>query len=310
MSQAAITVESKINLGTIAHSFETLDGKVDMRSYFNKIERWADLYSLTGDQLLKILQVKVEGDVAVFVETELLDGSQATYTEFKRCLLKQFAQRRLPGTAQVQLLGCTQEKGETVRQFAARVKALGLEVVRELTDRGEQGEGEIIKKTCKTLTLSQFKTGLSEKVKKQIGLIFVREPDLTFDEAWEVATAAELSLGVDTSDTKEITAVEDSTQNEENLAYVKSSQGRRFNGNSRQMQKRPPLRCYNCNETGHIAANCNVRIRCWNCKKWGHMERNCKAGKDKGGEWLTGPRTGGTKNKPATFRRDTPRFLN
>lgn len=180
------------------------------------------LHNLNEDQLLKILLVKIEGDVAVFVENELLAETTKTYKEFKKRLLKQFAEKTLPGTAQNKLIQCKQEKGESVSKFATRIKAIGLELALELTERGGETTA-LIKKTCDVLVLHQFKTGLRRCVKHQIGLIFVREPDLTFEQAWEIATAAELLQGPDSSKLGDVAAVEEVSSDEENVAYVKST---------------------------------------------------------------------------------------
>lgn len=290
--QSAITVESRANLGTIANSFEKLDGKENVKKYFKKIERWGDLYNLSKAQLLKILQVKVEGDVAIFAETEMLLEPEVTYDEFKKKIEKRFTRKTLPGTAQTTLMACKQEKGESVNQFASRIKSLGLDMVEELTEQAIVGEEELIRQTCKTLILNQFKTGISRGVKKQIGLIFIREPDLSFEEAMDLATAAELNMAPDDWGTGDVVVVEERISDDEGIAFVKP-QTRGFRSNRPRNENRPPLTCYNCYGVGHIAARCNRESRCRRCKKEGHIEKYCREREDKTRGWSTGQAKGG-----------------
>lgn len=86
---------------------------------------------------------------------------------------------------------CKQKEQVSVNKFATKLKVLRLEVARELTEQGGNTD-YLIKKTCNALILYQFKTGLGKNVMKQIGLIFVREPNLTFEEVRDIQTAEEM----------------------------------------------------------------------------------------------------------------------
>src|SRR5947209_16300973 len=165
---------------------------------------------------------------------------------------------------------------DSVEKYATRLQELMRRVdpERELPERNR---------------ISQFKRGLKPDIQFFITPARPRTLEDAIDTAKQYETAykqramqpMEGLLGYDTpkNEVSELKNVITNLQKQiQGLAAAKQREPvPKPAGNQRMYNERPPIRCYNCNQLGHISANCVAPLRSWDPQQYRRQER--------GNEW-------------------------
>ena len=159
----------------------------------------------------------------------------------------------------------------------------------------EQGSMTAVEYEAKFAELSKFAPPMSELAKArkfERGLNgYIRDVVVTLRHR-TVAKVLESAVAMEKSCQKDQKDQEAKRENQEKRKFITGSGSDSGNqGNSWKKQKtrhqdpvraepvnqRAPIKCFNCQELGHIASNCSKpRARvCFNCKQPGHMIRDC-----------------------------------
>ncbi|KAJ8970788.1 hypothetical protein NQ317_008299 [Molorchus minor] len=241
-------IPTMYSLGMIASTLDNCTGK-DIHRYLEKLELRAKLDGWSEDETLNLLKFKCVGAAYDFLKSDSnLDS--LNYRELKSKLVRNFAVTKLPGESQYELSKCYQRHDETVTSYCTRLKVLGTKVLEEDLRNSTLDEMPGIRKKGQQLMLNQFKLGLRKDILKEIGVLLLREEDLTLEKAEEIAKFQETTL--------------------------KMLQGSRH-------QQVLQVSCYGCGQIGHRKSDCwkNGRgpeqhaSRCYSCNQSGHWVKDC-----------------------------------
>lgn len=305
----------KPSLASILNSIENFTGKENVKHFFERVEQRASLDNIGDEDLIKIVRCRLTGDAFSYYKSESnLSTNEITYKQFKQKFITKFSKLKIPGQAQLILSRCIQGRNETISQFLTRLKLIGQEVLEEDLIDASQAEREGIIKKHNNILLTQFRMGIKREISKIIGVLLMRESDLTLDKAAEIASQEELNQmmtentinycshsyyseyacnfsqeGVSKSqphstaprvsfNKPNFKPQQFNKKNRPSISYH-SSFSKPFESNStkpdfKYNQKSNNV-CYKCYQPGHFSGNCRNEVVCRFCKKTGHVEVKC-----------------------------------
>lgn len=169
------------SLGMLAATFECFSGK-EVKRYFEKVELRSRLDNLSEKDTLNVIKFKLLGEAYEYFKSDpnlyTLD-----YAGFKNKFIKRFSAIRLPGENQLNLSKCYQRHDEAVSAFCTRLRILGIRVLQEDLKSAADNEKAGLRKKNDELILNQFKLGLRRDFMKDIGVLLLKEDNLTLDKA-------------------------------------------------------------------------------------------------------------------------------
>ncbi|KAJ8976010.1 hypothetical protein NQ317_003825 [Molorchus minor] len=273
-------IPAMYSLGMIASTLDNCTGK-DIHRYLEKLELRAKLDGWSEDETLNLLKFKCVGAAYDFLKSDS-NLDRLNYRELKSKLVRNFAITKLPGESQYELSKCYQRHDETVTSYCTRLKVLGTKVLEEDLRNSTLDEMPGIRKKGQQLMLNQFKLGLRKDILKEIGVLLLREEDLTLEKAEEIAKFQETTL--------------------------KMLQGSRH-------QQVLQVSCYGCGQIGHRKSDCwkNGRgpeqhaSRCYSCNQSGHWVKDCPMNRQEERSERYGRREGYNMNSKqyGTFQKRT-----
>lgn len=261
-----------------------LDGKVkdpgDWFRYFEKhasVMGWSE--STMGKKVVRYLKKEAEG-----VWRDMKEKNKSNYKKIKKAVIRDLTPPDAYYVAKKDFIETAQREDESVRNFSRRVKKVARKA-------GMYKNGE------ERLVAEQFVRG----IRREIGTGMVAQRPKTLENATKLAKRIEESLeAMSNKETQVICSITGpakpkTDRGEETMGNVANQPGasKDFSRNDMNDRTRPAenrtsksrdwmesVRCYSCNEIGHLANACPSRVQCVNCSMRGHVESDCRRPKN------------------------------
>jgi hypothetical protein len=283
----ALPVNSAMKDVTLVAGIKDWTGDSKGRSdfeFFTQIDTHAKVSNWTEEEKALVAKAKLQGIALQFVQgKELLASDACSFTALKESLTERFSEKLPAQYHYTRLQDATQEKGESVEEFADRCRRLCQKTVRNVADGATQ---RIINEEAERRLVAAYINGLGGVVGQQV---MFRMP-YSLEEAVQVAVTVSNAERMRVQDTKRVFSAKKDN----------SSQG---------------VTCFNCGKRGHYARDCKApkrdnnsrdgrtqntnagrrlaasnqalrsssasgnpggkQIRCFHCKKLGHRKDQC-----------------------------------
>lgn len=181
--------DNSANISNQAYLIPRFTGvdEVTVEHFIEALEITSKLCSWNPDQLLQIARLRLGGPAADHIRAN--NETLTTWDSLKKSLKTRFRPRVPRHVLEKKLTDCAQKKGESVVEFATRLRLIGRQIVLSLQESGgEAGNGAAV--YINERILYYFISG----VRKDIGrFVWVREPK-TLEDAVEYALAEEAQL--------------------------------------------------------------------------------------------------------------------
>ena len=264
-----LTIGVKTKDLSLAVSIKEWSGQASGRpvtEFLAQIEQCARLSNWSREDLVNIVRVKVTGEARAFINSrDHLAGEDARYEELKAALVDRFSEKLPARYHYNQLHEAAQGWDESPIQFLYRCRTMSHKTVRKSADPVEQ---RILREEAEARLLTSFVYGLRGEPGHELR---IRNPE-TIEQALAMATV------IYNANKMEVRHKEHATfAVQRNGRYSVDAQrnrppGRRSwpprgtparypqGGTSRDRERfRTPLICYECEQPGQIARNCEAR---------------------------------------------------
>jgi Zinc knuckle len=209
--------------------------------YFTKLELAAAIGNWSVEEKYLFAKQQLKGDAFEYAESDPTCIAAHSYQAFKEAMCARYKKKETTRFYREQLLTLKKKEGETVEDFADRIKVINVKTY-ALGDSAEKNE--VILEEADQRGLDSFLNGLVGTLGEKVWLAQPKH----FAEA---ITAA-------------VSVVEVNRRASQEPGAVKKIFA---------VQKH----CYNCNGTGHFRSECRSKPFCYRCRTVGHKADACNA---------------------------------
>jgi len=263
-------------------SIPNFEGHSSIEEFLSIIEETAVLANWSEEQRLSVARLKLRGQAKQLLEAEPTLKNTKQWKDLKEALQNQFTKHFVSGSAMKQFIECKQRMGESCRQFLTRLKILGN---RTLKLTRIPGTDQIIKTKLEQDITSQFVLGLCLPIKQRV----LSANPTGLEDALEIAEREEtIESFLKPTNNRECRMVQTSEQkpngyNSQNYSYQPKPTFNRRNQNQSGVANSMGQNgnCFVCNRPGHWKNECKERrrpqteVKCYQCQEMGHIARFC-----------------------------------
>ncbi|KAE8745556.1 hypothetical protein FOCC_FOCC007745 [Frankliniella occidentalis] len=167
--------------------FNGMTGGKSYRDFAKAVTAAGQLACCSDKQLAQAARIKLEGDASEYLDAHP-DLDAAGWTKLNAVLKARFQVDPTPEESKQRLMNATQSEGESVREFATRVRLLGCKILQ--LEAGDDAGNKIRQEILNKDLLTYFKKGLRADIKRFVN---THRPS-TLEEATEVAEGEESFL--------------------------------------------------------------------------------------------------------------------
>ena len=161
------------------------NGSNDVEDFVDRVDLVGKLINLNSNQCKWLSLLKLEGKAKSFVKSHEDLRNNSSWEILKQELVKRFKDHKLPGEAEAEFQNCTQNVGETVIEFAERLRRIGKLTV---SFKDNELENKFLRQHLENNMLRIFVLGLSKDIKQRV----LSKGPKSFKEALQVAEHEEL----------------------------------------------------------------------------------------------------------------------
>jgi hypothetical protein len=209
--------------------------------YFTKLELAASIGNWSMEERYLFAKQQLKGDAFEYAESDPTCIAANSYQSFKAAMCGRYKKKETTRFYREQLLTLRKKEGETVEDFADRIKVINVKTY-SLGDSAEKNE--VILEEADQRGLDSFLNGLVGTLGEKVRLAQPKN----FTEAISAAVSVvevNRRASQETGAVKKIFAVQ--------------------------------VHCFNCNQKGHYRAECRNKPFCYKCKNVGHKSDACHA---------------------------------
>ena len=299
---------------TLVGTIPEYDGTGSPSSFLEKLTETAALANWKEEQVIRIGKLKLKGAAAEFAHYDTDFKNTTTLNAFQKLLKKQFEVLPKPELALQKLtIGQVQQEQETVRQFAARMKAIAYQAARDVSERPSllamakyffmKGVHPQIRRQVMSANPATYEDAVdtAEREYQNYLQLVPQGAEARFtDEFQNVAGIQENKtmesllkhLIQEVADLKKVRGRSRERRSGPNSRQPSRSQSRDGTGNGNFRRSRSRDRqgggrtCYICGDASHLKANCprnrrentgtsRRQMKCDYCQKLGHGWVDC-----------------------------------
>lgn len=247
MQQLGSTRQAGTILSSLDSSAATLvtpfSGKPgeDVAVFFDDLLAASKIGLWTDEQLLQMTKLRLVGEAKshVLYNEELRNA--LTFEELRKGLMKRFQRQNSCRFYREKLSAISQRHNEPLECFVDRIRKVNANTY-QLTD--SDIVNKVILQEAENRALDTFLRGLPAEMSRRVRAQFPK----SLDEAVSIATAfGEIDVATGAGERRNIFPA--------------------------------GLRCFRCDQQGHIAKNCKLP-QCGLCRRIGHSSRDCRARRD------------------------------
>ena len=240
-------------------------GESDPTRWLRDVGDIAEDFSWTEKFTCRIMMTKMKGLAKNYIETAIPTGETLTFGKIATLLELRFKARESLLVKLMKFRAVTQEKGEGLAQFAARVRALGFETC--------TSDAETAALDPKLLVA--FTAGLRDNQLRQA--VMLAKPQ-TFSETVDLAITTQAEFGRTDPVMSQVNVVTRSATAGERKAKVHRPTDRESrpsaSGWTNEARQRK-MKCNVCKKPNHVAEDCRIRLfkegLCFVCKSPDHQ---------------------------------------
>lgn len=307
--QKSVTVKTGNKMAEDKVRLEFQLGKDDWETYVERLELYFVAHDVENTKQAAVLLTKVSADTYTLIRDLCAPAKpkDKTYAELVQLVGTQLNPKTSEPMERCMFHQSKQKSDESVAEYAARLKRRALKCNFSAAE-------------LQNALRDQLTCGLRDH-DTRVGLFC--EKNLTYDKAYEYATARELALRnannvekktLDNSSQREINMLRDNKKSERDKQTRNPKLGAKTKFGAKQGARSPTrgreggeaagiqhTACYRCGGKNHWARNCKHRNKtCDNCGKKGHVKKACRSQGERQGE--------GTSNGRAKSR-ETLKYL-
>lgn len=276
-----VDTSSRANIGGMLGLVEYFSGGPGSQSvdrFFDCIEEAGKLGLWTEEHQAGVTRLRLKGDAHEWLEGEI-ELKSAPYPILKKALINRFQIQDTSVHRAQQLLQCVQKPGESVQQYATRLKIAGRQTL-IVTDR--EAENTVRRQVLEETLLGQYVKGLRGEIKR---FVLYADP-LTFKDAIAIAAREEKNevimngrrqptvMAVQQVTTVPTPSIPVAPVHTTTPAMIESDIYRSRN------------KCTQCRGMGHYSQECATTAtiawpskrgtgNCFNCNQAGHLKASC-----------------------------------
>lgn len=213
----------------------------DVTAFFDNLLAASKVGLWTDEQLLQITKLRLVGEAKAHVLYNEELRNALTFDELKTGLLKRFQRQNSTRFYREKLNTISQRQNETLDSYVDRIRKVNINTY-QLTDNDMVNK--VILQEAESRALDTFLRGLPAEMSRRVRAEFPK----SLDEAVSLATAFE--------------EIDVATRAKERRSIFPAG-----------------VRCFRCDQQGHIAKNCRIP-QCRFCHKIGHLDKDCRAKRD------------------------------